>query len=144
MENLTRIQIGDCSYPIKMDLNVLEQIQEGYGSINQFEMDLLGIEFIKDEEGHQLINGDGKPLLYRKEPSVKAIRAALCPMINEGLEIEAEQTGQTWQPVTKEDIERECTVDYMYLSNVIHEEFKRCFAIKKNKPEKPAKKAKDR
>lgn len=131
MKTLKRIKIGAESYPIKMDLNVLEQIQDNYESINQFEMDLLGIGFLKDKEGHSVLDKSGKPVMYTKEPSVKAIRTALYPMINEGIQIEAEERGQSWEPVSKEEIERECTINYVYLSEMIHEEFKRCFAVKK-------------
>lgn len=131
MEQLKRIQIGENSYPIKMDLNVLEQIQDNYESISKFEMDLIGIDYIRDGEGRYVFDEENKPKMYLREPSVKAIRTALFPMINEGLEIEAEETGKEWQPVTKEFIERECIINFKYLADIIHEEFKRCFAVKK-------------
>lgn len=114
-----------------MDLNVLEQIQDNYESISKFEMDLIGLDYIRDEEGHYVFDEENKPEMYLREPSVRAIRTALYPMINEGLEIEAEETGKEWQPVTKEFIERECTINFKYLADIIHEEFKRCFAVKK-------------
>lgn len=136
MEQLQSVIIGTHRYPIKIDLNVLEQIQDNYGSINAFEMELLGLGFTKDSEGHQVLDDSGKPVMYKKEPSIKAIRAALYPMINEGLEIEAEETGKEFHPVTKKFIERESALDYQYLADVIHGEFKRCFNVKKTRPEK--------
>ena len=54
MRKMAGIRIGEKDYPMKMDLNVLEHIQEEYGSINQFERDILGIEYVKDENGKQL------------------------------------------------------------------------------------------
>lgn len=135
MEQLQRIQIGNNSYPIKMDLNVLEQIQDNYESIKKFEMDILGLDYIKDEAGKYVLDESGKPRMYMREPQVKAIRTALYPMINEGLEIEAEETGKELQLVTREAVERDCTIDYKYLADVIHEEFKRCFSVKKKTTE---------
>lgn len=131
MEELQKVQIGGQTYPVKMDLCVLEYIQENYSSIRQWELDILGIGVVKDEEGHVVVDEDGETKAYLKEPSVKAIRAALYPMVNEGLEIEAEQTGKSWVPVTRKFIDRECHTDYRQLADFIHAEFKRCFAVKK-------------
>lgn len=131
MEYLQRIKIGVHDYPVKIDLCVLEKIQEDYGSINEWERDILGIGFVTDDEGHVVIGEDNKPLAYSKEPSVKAIRAVLSLMINEGLEIEAEQMGVEWKPVSKALIDRECTTDYKVLAEIVHKEFSRCFVVKK-------------
>jgi hypothetical protein len=135
MENLKRIQIGEHTYPIKMDLNVLEQIQERYDSINRFEMELLGLGLVKDENGRQVIGEEGKPKYYQKDPSIKAIRTAITPMINEGLEIEAQEQNRSWESVTAAEIEAD--MDYgklMELSGIIHDEFSRCFFTKKSDP----------
>lgn len=61
-------------YPIKCDLTVLEEIQEKYGTINEFELKLAG--WMKNEKK-----------LVKTEPSMKAIRFALPLMINEGIDI---------------------------------------------------------
>lgn len=131
MEKLKRIIIGGINYPIKIDLNVLEYIQENYGSINEFERDLLGIKFLKDEEGRQLYDGEGEPCICRVEPSIKAIKIVLPVMINEGLEIEAEGKRESYHPVSEQTLLRECDISFEVLANIIHEEFKRCFATKK-------------
>ena len=131
MENLKRIIIAGKTYPIKMDLNVLEHIQNEYGTIYKFERDLLGIEFQKDEEGKQKYNSDGNPIMYRKEPSIKAIKVALPLMINEGLAIEAEERSISWEAVSENEIWRNCDISYELLAKMIHEEFKRCFQVKK-------------
>ena len=60
MKKLRRIIIGDRNYPIKIDLNVLEHIQENYGSISQFEMDILGLKLTKDADGNLVYTEDGK------------------------------------------------------------------------------------
>lgn len=56
MQKLKRILINGKTYPIKMDLNVLETIQNEYGTINEFERDILGLKFAKDAEGRQIFS----------------------------------------------------------------------------------------
>lgn len=131
MEQLKRIIIGGKNYPFKMDLNVLEIIQNTYGTINEFERELLGLKILRDESGHILYTDDGEKRMYRTEPSVKAIKAALPAMINEGLEIEADFKGCEYCPVYEKEIFRECTISFELLADMIYEEFKRCFATKK-------------
>lgn len=131
MEKLKQIEICGKKYPIKIDLNVLEQIQEHYGSIQEFEMDIMGIRFKKDEEGKPLFNDVGNPSLYLGEPSIKAIKFVLPLMINEGLSIEAEEHKTGWKAIQEEEIFRNCDVHYQVLAKVIREEFNRCFSSKK-------------
>lgn len=130
MEELKKIMIGDREYPFKIDLNVLEKIQNEYGSIYEFEKDILGVGFSKDSEGKQIYK-DEKPVTILKEPSIRAIKAVLPAMINEGLEIEAEMKRTEFIPVSAAEIIRECSISYTALGKIIHEEFKRCFSIKK-------------
>ena len=104
---------------------MLESIQDQYGAINLFEMDLLGL---KVQAGD-----DGKEILRVTEPSVRAIRMILPLMINEGLAIEATETGRPYDPVTEQEIIQECCIPYDKLSKIIHDEFKRCFG-KKQQP----------
>lgn len=114
-----------------MDLNVLEHIQEEYGSINQFERDILGIELVKDEDGKQLYTKAGDCQMRIVEPSVKAIKAVLPMMINEGLAIEADIRGERYVPVSEQEIFRSCQIPFGDLADMIHEEFARCFETKK-------------
>lgn len=131
MEQLRRVQIGEVKYPVIITLSVLEKIQENYGSLHQFEMDIVGLDYHLDANGHQVLDKNGKPEMVTKEPSIKAIHTAIVPMINEGLEIESEMTGIGYQPVSEQQIDREYNVDYMYLARIIQEEFGKCFAVKK-------------
>lgn len=131
MEKLNRITIGDKQYPIKVDMNVLEVIQNEYGTINGFERDILGLRFIKDEEGRQLYDENKKPRVMLVEPSMKAIKFVLPVMINEGLAIEADETGTSFEPVREKEIFRECTMDFENLASFIHNEYKKCFVTKK-------------
>lgn len=54
MEKMKRIMIGEKTYPFKIDLNVLEYIQEEYGTIHEFERELMGIHYKKDAGGNQI------------------------------------------------------------------------------------------
>lgn len=130
MEELKKIVIGNTECPYKIDLNVLEKIQNEYGSIHEFERDILGVGFLKDREGNQIYE-DGKPVAVLKEPSIRAIKTVLPAMINEGLEIEAEMKRTEFVPVSASKIIRECSIPYKTLGRIIHEEFKRCFSTKK-------------
>lgn len=122
--------IGGRNLPFKIDLNVLEHIQNEYGTIHQFERDLLGLQFKKDTEGNQIYK-DGEPVMIKMEPSIKAIKTVLPAAINEGLAIEAGEGSRSYEKVTDEFIIRECTIPYDVLSEILHEEFRRCFATKK-------------
>lgn len=122
--------IGGQNLPLKIDLNVLEHIQNEYGTIYQFERDLLGLQFKKDEDGNQMYK-DGEPVMIRTEPSIKAIKTVLTAAINEGLAIEAGEENRSYEKVTDEFVIRECTIPYDVLGEILHEEFRRCFATKK-------------
>ncbi len=130
MEKLKRITIGGKIYPIKMDLNVLAALQDGYGSLHDFEMDIKGIRYARDAEGKVIYDG-GRPMVELVEPSIRAVRAALPAMINEGLEIEADEQNREFIPVDEKEIIRDCAISYEALAAIISEEFKRCFEIKK-------------
>lgn len=131
MEKMRRIIIGGQSYPIIVDINVLEHIQNEYGSVNLFEREILGIKFLKDEEGKQKYTPEGNPMVYQTEPSIRAIKTVLPLMINEGLSIEAEERNVGYEPVTEQQVFRECTISFDLLAKIIHQEYKRCFEIKK-------------
>lgn len=131
MEKMKRILIDGRTYPYKIDLNVLETIQDRYGSISQFERELLGYQFRMDDNGDQVYTEDGEPVMYRVEPSIRAIKMVLPAAINEGLAIEAEIMGKEYVPIAEEAVFRNCTISYELLARMLHEEFKRCFETKK-------------
>lgn len=61
-------------YPVTFNINVMEEIQEAYGSIGAW--------------GAIVENKDGG------EPKIKDLKIGLMAMINEGIDIENEQTGR--------------------------------------------------
>ncbi len=131
MDKLGRIMIAGKTYPMKCDLNVLEELQEQFGSINEFERQLLGLHFLTDKDGKQLYTKDGDPRMYKTEPSIKAIKAALPLLINEGITLEAEKKGEPVESVADLDIIAACDVDFTLLAQMIHAEYRKCFVTKK-------------
>ena len=140
MGELKKIIIKGKAYPVKIDLNVLEVIQEEYGSIHEFERDLLGIKLKKDEDVQQIYDENGETEIYFTEPSIRAITMVLPLMINEGLAVEAHRLGKEPEWVEESEILTECDISYEYLSELIHEEYSSCFVTKKNSPGLPGRK----
>ena len=74
MQNkLTYIETNDRKYPIVFNINVMEEIQEAYGSLSAW--------------GGIVENADGG------EPKIKDLKIGLMMMINEAIDIENEATG---------------------------------------------------
>lgn len=131
MSELKRILIGGKTYPFRIDLNVLQHIQEEYGSINQFELDLIGVRQKKDADGMPVYGEDGKAMLEFTEPSIKAIITVLPMAINEGIIIEADEQNKPAEKVTAEFVARNCTIPFNIISQMLQQELKRCFSTKK-------------
>ena len=74
------------TYKLVFNLNVMEQIQDEYGSIDKWGKLTEG-----DETG---------------EPNVKAVKFGFTAMINEAIDIENEETEANIKPVTKQFVGR--------------------------------------
>lgn len=131
---LNMIDIGGKKYPLLCDLNVLEMIQDEFGTVNDFERKLLGLDYVKDEKGNQIYTEDGSPKMKLVEPSIRAIKIALVEMVNEGIAYEAFSQGKSWEMLEDLDILAMCTIPYRELADILHEEYKRCFLTKKPMP----------
>lgn len=119
MFELTHIKINDTiELPIKCDLYVLNMLQQEYGSIEEFEMKLVGLK-----------EKDGKT--YRVEPSVNAVAHALPLMVMEGMDIEKELNGRHYDVKSVKHLIALTTRNYRELAKELHEEMKRCFQTKK-------------
>ena len=127
---LNHIDINGVKYPLYCDLNVLELIQDKFTSVNQFERDLLGLTPII-ENGELQRDENGSILNTRGEPKIKAIVYGLYLMIREGQRIDARQTGKEWEELPLDDIRECCSVPFGELAAVLHDEFNRCFNVKK-------------
>ena len=78
LNKINYLEIETERYPLVFTLNVMEAIQEKYGSI---------------EAWSNLIQRDG-------EPDIKALKFFITEAINEGIEIENEKTGEKRKAMT--------------------------------------------
>ena len=80
------IEAKDKRYPILFNINVMEEIQEAYGSLSAW--------------GSIVENADGG------EPKIKDLKIGLMMMINEAIDIENEETGGNSPMVTSKQVGR--------------------------------------
>lgn len=78
------IETAKRNYPLVFNLNVMEEIQEQYGSL--------------DEWG-KITQGNG-------EPQVKDLKAGIMAMINEAIDIENEENGRNEPMLTAKQVGR--------------------------------------
>lgn len=83
-----KIQYKDKEYTLVFNLNVMERIQDEYGSLDKWG-DLT----------------DGKA----GEPNAKAVIFGFTEMLNEGLDIENEENGTEYKPFTRRQVGRMIT-----------------------------------
>lgn len=131
MEKMTYITVGNNKFPIKCDNLVLQQIQDEFGSVRAYEMSLLGLETVKDSEGKDKRDDEGKLIFNKVEPSIKSINFGLPLMVNEGLEIEAEQKHVEFKYLEEKEVIRMIQLPYLQLADIMHKELARCFEQKK-------------
>ena len=87
MQNkLTYIETASRNYPIVFNINVMEEIQEAYKSVSVW--------------GAIVENAEGG------EPKIKDLKIGLMMMINEGIDIENEQTGKNEPMVSSKQVGR--------------------------------------
>lgn len=80
-----KIQVNGTEYPLVFNLNVMEAIQEKYGSI---------------EEWGNLTDGESG------EPNAKAVIFGFTEMINEGIDIENDEREEKRKPLTLKQVGR--------------------------------------
>jgi len=83
----TAIEYKDKKYTMVFNLNVMQEIQDEYGSLQRWG------ELTDGKDG----NG---------EPNVKALIFGLTEMLNEGIDIENDETGSNIMPLTKKQVGR--------------------------------------
>lgn len=128
MEKLKILQINSMKYPIKMNNYVLEAIQEEYGTVNEFEKKLVGIEEIE--------NKDGEIIKKRVEPSIKAINFVLPLMVREGMRLDAYNKKKDPDYIDDYEIIGKLNISFWEIAGILHEEMNRCFQSKKNQPKR--------
>lgn len=82
------IEYKNKKYKLVFNLNVMEKIQEEYETVDKWA---------------ELTSGQ------EQEVNVKALKFGFTEMINEGLEIEAEESGEEFKPVTQSFVGRMLT-----------------------------------
>lgn len=88
------------SIPLVFNLNVMEEIQEKYGSLDKW---------------GEITQGDG-------EPKVKDLKAGIMAMINEAIDIENEENGTDEKPLSEKQVGRIMTeVGIEEITNKIQE-----------------------
>lgn len=117
----TIIKINGKEVPLWCDIYVLNEVQEEYGTIADFERKLAGIKEIEE---------NGKKQVCHVEPEVKTIIFALRLMVKEGYKKEA-LLGEVREPVDVEELVIDVDIPFNQLADMLHNEFRRCFAAKK-------------
>ena len=128
---LNHITLSEETFPIYCDLFVLSKIQDRM-SINEFERNILGAAILRDSDGNPQYDENNRIKLYFDKYDINTILFGLALMINEGIAIENEQDGKNTEEVTEEYLGRLSNKTLKELSDIVHENFNRCFESKKN------------
>lgn len=129
-EKVEHIILSGQEYPIKCDLLVLEKIQEEYQDLNEFENRLTGFVPYRDEDGSIKRNADGYMIGTSETPDIKTLKKALFWMVQEGADIEAEETGKEPMQVSEKALFRSVDMPPRELGKMLRDEFARCFKQK--------------
>ncbi len=111
------ITLAGKKVPLWCDIFVLNELQEEFESIGEFERKLLGVKEV----------GEGK--FIKTEPDMRAIMAALPVMIREGIR-KMESIGEPVD-IKVDDVLLNADMPFILLADHIHDAYKRCFVSKK-------------
>lgn len=132
-EKMSQIELSGISYPIKCDVVVLEQLQDMFGSIEEFEEGLLDWEYEYDENNEKIEKIIGEKenkkkvfVTKYKFPKAKHISAAVFFMVNEGMEISGKEAPFT----TIKDAARAIDAPVFRVSEILHSELLRSLTRK--------------
>lgn len=135
-EKMNTVRIGGKKIPIKCNFNVLQTLQEEFGTLKQFEQALIGMVPILDKNGDPIYetSPDGTESVKFKttEPSLKAIAMALPMMINEG-RLQAQAQGDDLPDYDYKSAIKEADFSIVDVAVDLHAEYRRCFDRKKLK-----------
>ena len=117
-----KIQYKGRIYDLVFDLNVLEQIQDEYGSVEKWGELTDGREVVKDEHGEPVFDENDEPKIRQKEVDAKALKFGFWCMLNEGIDICNEDNGTELSHVTKNQVGRMITeYGLEEAANTVHE-----------------------
>lgn len=100
-----KIQYKGEEFDLVFNLNVMEQIQEEYGTVDKWASLTDGKEVMLDADGDPIIE-DGKIKTKPKEVDAKAIKFGIQCMLNEGIDIKNEEEGTDLKPFTMNQVGR--------------------------------------
>ena len=110
------IQYKGADYRLVFNLNVMETIQEEYGSIDKWGSLTDGTAYAENEyiRQHGSLDGwdDLKPkekAKYEGEPDAKAVIFGFTQMLNEGIDMSNEENGTNIPPLTLKQVGRMIT-----------------------------------
>ena len=132
-EKLNHITLAGVEYPIKCDMLVLEQIQDKYGDLAEFENKFTGFVPEKNEDGEYTRNEEGRIVGYYGEPDMSALGDLLFWMVEEGIDIEREEQGTELKVPERKKLIRSVDLAPRELMEPLRKEFSRCFERKNAK-----------
>lgn len=133
-EKMNYIELSGVKYPFKCDMLVLERIQDKYKDLAEFENKLSGFVPGVDEDGEYTRNDEGRIIGYYGEPKMEALGDFLAWTIEEGIEIEREESGAEMEIPERKKLIRSVDLAPRELMEVLRKEFTRCFERKNEKP----------
>jgi len=96
LNDIKHITIDNKEYPLAFTLNVMESVQEKYGSIEKW-ADKLEPKAYKNKETGEMIT---------PEPNIKDLIWTFKEFINEGIDIENEEKGENREMLTHKQVGR--------------------------------------
>lgn len=130
IEKLMMVEIGSKKLPIRCDLQVLAAIQEEFGTLQEFEQKIIGLNPRRGEDGKYIYKESGELEYTVGEPNIKAIAFALPILVHEGIEQAIEQ-GESIPEIDWKQAIKDMDFDYIKIALAIYQEFERCFRRKK-------------
>lgn len=100
-----KIQYKGKEYDLVFNLNVMEQIQDEYGTVDNWASLTDGKQVVLDADGEPVIE-NGKLKTEPKEVDAKAIKFGIWCMLNEGIDIKNDEEGADLKPFTKNQVGR--------------------------------------
>jgi len=123
-ENKETITLSGETFPLRCDLMVLEQIQEQYGDISDFEYKLIGFEPDRDDFNNIMYTENGNTLGKYTNPDIPTVGKALALMVNEGMAYEEQE------PVSEKKLKMLVDIPLRELADILHEVYLSSFRRK--------------
>ena len=118
-DKLSYITLSGEKYPLRCGMEVLEIVQDKYGSIEEFENRLMPFERKKDENGEDVLNEEGVPIGRYVIPKISDLGDALHLM-----------SGKETESVTRKELLQKADMPPTVLGEILHAEMMRCFRRK--------------